>query len=332
MKPVHIFMKQWLEANERTRILPGDQWYLDFSIKTLPILKESPLFKESEYAQKDAATSLGMYFQDAIAQTGGWKTFSEAYYALYNRHLPFYRLSDSYIPDEINLEDVAFVLWTLKSHFAIFNPDEYTLQDPFDKDLLALAQKVYKLMDENFEKAPINEEPSSVLWLMGPDLLDMPLEPLPEITPETKLSKDVEHCLEYSNGKPLLYFTTYKELCKFFVEVLKWENTPSALLPDLQYKKEFVIYANAKGMLIAHNVAAYFCEEHNPMYNAERAAAEGYKLFCRPGGCPFDLIKYGMLKGVLPDVQLPFDNGKEVLQQNWDFIARYYLCEYYEGE
>lgn len=237
MKPVHIFMKQWLEANERTRILPGDQWYLDFSIKTLPILKESPLFKESEYAQKDAATSLGMYFQDAIAQTGGWKTFSEAYYALYNRHLPFYRLSDSYIPDEINLEDVAFVLWTLKSHFAIFNPDEYTLQDPFDKDLLALAQKVYKLMDENFEKAPINEEPSSVLWLMGPDLLDMPLEPLPEITPETKLSKDVEHCLEYSNGKPLLYFTTYKELCKFFVEVLKWENTPSALLPDLQYKK-----------------------------------------------------------------------------------------------
>ena len=85
-------------------------------------------------------------------------------------------------------------------------------------------------------------------------------------------------------------------------------------------------------MLIAHNVAAYFCEEHNPMYNAKRAAAEGYKLFCRPGACPFDLIKYGMLKGILPDVQFPFDNGKEILQQNWDFIARYYLCEYYEGE
>ena len=113
---------------------------------------------------------------------------------------------------------------------------------------------------------------------------------------------------------------SYKELCKFFVEVLKWENTRSALLPDLQYKKEFVIYANAKGMLIAHDVAAYFCEEHNPMYNAKRAAAEGYKLFCRPGACPFDLIKYGMLKGILPDVQFPFDNGKEILQQNWDFL------------
>ena len=273
-----------------------------------------------------------MYFQDVIAQTGGWKTFTESYYALYNTYLPFYRLSDSYIPDEINPEDIAFVLWTLKSHFALYGPDEYTLQDPYNKDLLDLAQEVYKLMDEEFEEAPINEEPSSFLWVMGPDLLDMPSTPLPEITPETKLSKDVEHCLEYSGGKSLLYFATYKELCKFFVEVLKWEDTPSALLPDLQYKKEFVIYANAKGMLIAHNVAAYFCEGHNPMYNAERAAAEGYKLFCRPGTCPFDLIKYGMLKGILPDVQLPFTNGKEVLQKNWDFIARYYLCEYYEGE
>mgnify|MGYP000236204529 CR=1 FL=1 len=284
MKPVPIPMKQWLAANERTRVLPGDQWYLNFSASILSLVKQSPLFKEDDYAQKDATVSLTMYFQDVIAQTGGWKTFTELYYKQYNTYLPFYPLSDSYIPDEINPEDIAFVLWTLKSHFALYGPDEYTLQNPYDKDLLALAQEAYKMMDEKFEEAPINEKTSSFLWVMGPDLLDMPFVPLPEITPETKLSKDVEHCLEYSGGKPLLYFATYKELCKFFVEVLKWENTRSALLPDLQYKKEFVIYANAKGMLIAHDVAAYFCEEHNPMYNAKRAAAEGYKLFCRPGG------------------------------------------------
>ena len=47
-------------------------------------------------------------------------------------------------------------------------------------------------MDEKFEEAPINEKTSSFLWVMGPDLLDMPFVPLPEITPETKLSKDVE--------------------------------------------------------------------------------------------------------------------------------------------
>lgn len=47
--------------------------------------------------------------------------------------------------------------------------------------------------------------------------------------------------------------------------------------------------------------------------------------------CPFDLLKYGMTKGILPDVELPFLKGK-TLHQYWDFIARYYLCEYYEGE
>lgn len=331
MKTAPIFMKQWLAANKRTRILSGDQWYLDFAAKILPIVKQSPLFEGDDNAQKNAAISLCMYFQDVIARTGGWKIFSDTYHSLYNTYLPFYQLSDSYIPDEINPEDIAFVLWTLKSHPALNEPDEYALHNPHDKSLSALAQEIYKLMDENFEEAPINETPSSS-WVTGTNLLDTPSTPLPEITPETRLSKNVEYSLEYSSGKPLLYFTTYKELCKFFVEVLKWEDTPSSLLPDLQHNKEFVIYANAKGMLIAPDVAAYFREAHNPMYNAERAAAKGYELFCRPGTCPFDLIKYGMGQGILPEVQLPFPDGKEILHKNWDFIARYYLCEYYEGD
>ena len=54
MKPVPIPMKQWLAANERTRVLPGDQWYLNFSASILSLVKQSPLFKEDDYAQKDA--------------------------------------------------------------------------------------------------------------------------------------------------------------------------------------------------------------------------------------------------------------------------------------
>ena len=37
------------------------------------------------------------------------------------------------------------------------------------------------------------------------------------------------------------------------------------------------------------------------------------------------------MKNVLPEVQFAYTNGKEVLHKNWDFIARYYLDEYYEG-
>ena len=81
--------------------------------KVFPTVKQSLLFKENDYMQKNVTISLCMYFQDAIAQTGGWKIFSESYYSLYNTYLPFYQLSDGYIPDEINKEDIAFVLWTL---------------------------------------------------------------------------------------------------------------------------------------------------------------------------------------------------------------------------
>ena len=39
MKPTLISMKQWLSANERTRTLPGDQWYINFAAKVFPTVK-----------------------------------------------------------------------------------------------------------------------------------------------------------------------------------------------------------------------------------------------------------------------------------------------------
>lgn len=95
-------MQYWLGANERTRVLPTDKWYLDFATSILPLVKASPLFnKEDLRTQIDAAISLGMYFQDAIAQSGGWKLFSEAFQGVYGTYLPFYPLGDDYTPDEI---------------------------------------------------------------------------------------------------------------------------------------------------------------------------------------------------------------------------------------
>lgn len=328
-----ITIKEWLGANKRTHVLPTDKWYLDFAIKLLPFCQKSSLFKNENYrTQTEAAISISQYFQDTISQSGGWKVFSDLFVKRYGTYLPFYIPVDEYIPDEINKEDISFILWTLKSHAPLWEEAEYTFFNPYDEALLALSQTAYDMMDKYFEEAPISDEPSSDFWVMGVDLLEMPATPLPEISTETKLTQDVKHCLEYSKGKPLLYFADYRELRTFFIEALKWENHPSSLLPDLEHKKEFVIYANAKGMLIAQDVAAYFCERHNPVYDARRAATEGYEMFCRPGKCPFDLLKYGMTKEILPDMQLPFSKGKELLHKYWDFIARYYLCEYYEGK
>ena len=333
MKQARIYMKRWLGINERSKQLSTDTWYLNFASQLLSLIDESPLYsKKNETEKVDVALSLAIYLQDAIAQSGGWKEFSNAYYGLYKSYLPFYTLTDEYLPDEINVEDISLIQWTLLSRYAIFEEDDVIIQNPHDPDLIEFSQKVYDVMDAAFEEAPICDEPSSPIWVMGLDLLKMPLVPLPEITPGMTLKKDVENCLSYSKGEPLLYFTTYDELRRFFVEELKWEDKNESLLPELRDERNFVIYANAKGILIASNVSYCFCDPRNPTYNTEKAAAKGYKLFTYPGTCPFDLLKYGMAKSLLPDMQLPFPGGKEVLHDNWDFIARYFLCEYYEGE
>lgn len=328
MKTTPIYMKRWLEANGRKRALPGDTWYLNFANEVLPLVTASPLF-QGHAASKAAQTALdtALYFQDAIAQTGGWKAFTARYRMLYGQPLPFYACN-GYIDDEINRDDVCFLLW---KNLTGLHPS-FHFQPPHEVSLLTLAGQLYDRMDSLFEEAPINEIPSTETWVMDLGLLDTVTTPLPEVTPDSLLTKDVERCLAYSHGHPLLYFATYGDLHAFLTGTLEWEDHPGGVLADLKDEKDFVIYANAKGMLLAPGVAACFCDSRNSAYDAPTATAEAYELFCLPGRCPFDLLKYGMQHGLLPDAALPFAGGREVLQRHWDFIARYFLGEYYEGD
>ena len=116
------------------------------------------------------------------------------------------------------------------------------------------------------------------------------------------------------------------------MQARKWEDEEDSLLPDLKEFDNFVLYANPKGLLIGPDVASYFADKHNPLYSAEEAEEEAYELFCEEGLCPFDLLKYAMEHDLLPEAQFPFENGKALLHENWDFVARWYLGEYYEGE
>lgn len=328
MKTTPIYMKRWLEANGRKRALPGDTWYLNFANEVLPLVAASPLFQDHA-AGKAAQTALdtALYFQDAIAQAGGWKAFTARYRMLYGQPLPFYACN-GYIDDEINRDDVCFLLW---KNLSGLHPSFHFLP-PHEAFLMTLAGQLYDRMDSLFEEAPINEIPSTETWVMDLGLLDTVTTPLPEVTPDSRLTKDVERCLAYSHGHPLLYFATYGDLHAFLTGTLEWEDHPGGVLADLKDEKDFVIYANAKGMLLAPGVAACFCDSRNSAYDAPTAAAEAYELFCLPGRCPFDLLKYGMQHGLLPDAALPFAGGREVLQRHWDFIARYFLEEYYEGD
>lgn len=328
----YIYMQRWLAINNHSKESPTDRWYVEYAKKLLPIIEQSPIYyKKSIQERTEAAIVCAIYFQDAIAQSGGWKDFTDRCYEHYKTYLPFYTLTDSYIPDEVNPEDIAIVLWFVLSQIPIDINHRAYIQDPFDPDLLLLSQKIYKQLDQDFEKAPIDDTLALDTWPMELFIMDIPITPLTEIKPDTILSQDAARCLEYSGGEPLLYFPTYRELKKFLLETLKWDNKKNNLLSEMQDLENFVVYANAKGMLLAPEVSFCFKDPRNKTYDPARAEFEGYLIFCQPSACPFDLIKYGMYHNLLPDISLPFPNGKEVLHKHWDFITRFFLFEYYEA-
>lgn len=328
-----IFMQPWLEANERKRTYDTDIWYVNLANKLLPVVEKSPLFHPlKETLRVQTALALSLYMQDSVAQTGGWTTFKEAYHKLYGTQLPFYVPQEDYVADEVNREDIALVLWTRLARPATHRPDDYTLQDPFDTELLRLAQSLYDILNGLFEEAPINELPSPDTWLMDIGCLKRTSTPLPDSSPQAITDKNAARCLAYSKGEPLLFFRTYSELTDFFIHTLGWEAQPEDLLPELSRHSHFILYANAKGMLIGHDVAQYFHTPHNTLYSVEETKRTGHRLFCQPGACPFDLLKYGIRRGYLNEITLPFANGQDILHGYRDFLMRYYLQEYYEGE
>ncbi len=327
-----IYMQEWLNLHSYQRSTTDDQWYLDLSHQLLTTIHVDDLLADlHKNLKKQLALSLAVYLEDAIAQKGGWIRFKKELLRLYNRELPFYELDDSnYISDEINIEDIQFILWTIFS----LNVDEdgnNLFIDPFSKSLKRVATEIYETLDEKFEEAPVTAG-LSLDWIMDLEQLNKKTRELPTSELGQCKSDSAKKFLTYTQGEPLQFFDSYTALKDFFVNVLEWENKPEALMPEMEIFSNFVLYANTKGLLMAPDAAIYFDAPHNKLFDKEKAVKEGYVIFCEGGNCPFDLIKYGMKRGLLDHIELPIENGKDIFRANWDFISRWYLGEFYEGD
>lgn len=329
MKQQKIYMQTWLDAHHRAKVTDTDKWYLDLANGLLPLVAESYLYKEATTEdQQQVALTFALYLEDCVADGGNWRQFINWHRESYGRYLPFFSLTADYLPDEINREDVAFLLWAVNSPVG----DDFDgVENPLDNDLLEFADMVYGRLDAVFEEAPISDFLAED-WMMETELMERKREPLPVASPGEKMPENVERFLEASGGESLTFFDSYDALKRFFVHSLKWEDEEGSLLPDLAEFDDFVLYANPKGLLIGPDVAPYFADKRNPLYNAELAEEEAYELFCEAGLCPFDLLKYGMEHNLLPEAQFPFEDGKALLHDNWDFVARWFLGEFYEGK
>lgn len=319
----------WLNFHGRSRTTAADEWYIDFATRLLAVMKSSSFASSDIECQIDLVVELTTYLEDCLAHnTQGFAHFTEMYHKRYGTYLPFYELSADYTFGGINVEDIRFLLWQFNSGIDQFGLP--TVENPFNEELLSFSNGVFYFMQANFLKAPVASQLLND-WLVEPQYMEIDRTPVPDIQLDSKLKPDVKNFLKASGGRPLMYFVDYDALKEFLVNALKWPDEEDSLMSELCESNCIVLYANAKGLIIAPEVSWCFADECNDDYNQTMASEEGYSLFCDKGCCPFDLLKYAMANKLFPEVAFPFENGKKLLHDNWDFVARWFLHEYYEG-
>lgn len=133
-----------------------------------------------------------------------------------------------------------------------------------------------------------------------------------------------------ATGKEMAFFPDYAALAAFLTEQMGWEMDDEGMGSSLKQHGRFVIMANPqRGILIAPEVAQFVATEGNDLYDPAAAAREAHTLVTERGRCPADLVRHLFGHDLVPDAVLPGDTTGHLLHQNWDFLARLYLQEYY---
>lgn len=134
----------------------------------------------------------------------------------------------------------------------------------------------------------------------------------------------------FTGGDTMMFFATYEELNKFFMEALGWAD---GSLDQVKNDRDFVLMVDPqKGMLLARNIARCIANPKNPLYDQEYAKNHSMDLLTERGLCPSDLLILICKEGWLPDAKFPESDDYELVAGNWDFIARCYLQQYYRGD
>ena len=110
MKIQKLYPKHWLNYHPYKQTDDVDQYYTGIANQINRILHAMGV-NEDEDGYANMSLILSAWFEDIISQTHIWETFTEECQKRYGARLPFYSIGTDYISDEINMEDVRFILW-----------------------------------------------------------------------------------------------------------------------------------------------------------------------------------------------------------------------------
>lgn len=141
---------EWLKIHPYAQLQPSDPYYVDLALKLYRMLKLPYLPKP---VSAKLSLYLAAYLEDQVSGLNLWKVFTSKHKQLYGTYLPFYDTTDSYEPDEVNREDIQFIIWNTWQKARCRH--EYI--NPLNEDIIRTANHLYPIFDKEYEYAPENE-------------------------------------------------------------------------------------------------------------------------------------------------------------------------------
>lgn len=155
MKNIKIFPKDWVQLHPYKQSNPVDSYYTSIANRIYNIMEQTELINSFEGDEaKQVAIRIAAYFEDVISELGIWRAFLHKNKELYGKYLPFYTPDDHYYDDEVNAEDVRFLLWHFMQQYHGARKGTFVSPDNYANEATALM--IYKLFCDEWTTAPEN--------------------------------------------------------------------------------------------------------------------------------------------------------------------------------
>ena len=150
MQTIKLYIKDWLAIHPYIQQQATDRYFVDLANR---LYSTCTIRKIPESIKKKLCLYTAAYFEDVISGLGLWQAFIKKHLELYDTSLPFYTIRPDYIKDEINEEDIRFIIWnTLEKA-----PYKHPYINPMDRNIEETSHSFFRILDEEYETAPAND-------------------------------------------------------------------------------------------------------------------------------------------------------------------------------
>lgn len=150
MQTTNLYIKDWLAIHPYTQQQPTDRYFVELVNRLYDLC---PLTDVPQMFKKKLCLYTAAYFEDVISGLGLWQAFATKHTELYGNPLPFYTIQPDYIKDEINEEDIRFIIWNTLEKAPYRHP--YT--NPLDSNIEETGRLFFQILEDEYETAPSND-------------------------------------------------------------------------------------------------------------------------------------------------------------------------------